>query len=388
MSWGFVGAAAVSAVGSYVSSRNQGSSSPTVPPWIESRQQDLAGRTDELLERPSMTPEERIAGYDPAQEQAIEGLINYGQEGGVGHGLLQGVQGAAGGAGEGMDALRGIMGEDAIRNEGVNMDYVGSLIDNDVLGDQIQAATRDVERRFSEVDAPQSRLMQALSGGTGSTRGAIGDAILQRGAMDRAGDISAGMRGDAFEQALGLGGEQAFQNANLGATNQALRVGGAGTMISGGLQASALGQNIGLGNINAMMTGGGMNQAYDQALRDVEYQNWQRMYGDVEFASDIYNEMGPMYTGTETSSTQRNSTLPLALETGAAIMGRPGGFGAGADAFDFSEGGFFNSASDYMQPSDFGVDMDWLSGGGGGGGGGSPAYGPNFGAGYTYGGGT
>lgn len=326
-----------------------------LPAWLEGAPEDIKNRMMTLLDRPSISPEDRVAELDPLQQQGIEQLGGFGQEGGTGFDILQGLMGGAGGVEGGMAGLEGIMGQGPVEAQGIDMDYVRSLIDNDVLGEQIGAATRDTERRFSEVDAPQSRLMQALSGGTGSTRGAIGDAILQRGAMDRTADISGTMRGNAFAQALGLGGQRASQGGALELASRGQDIGAAGTMLQGGLASSGMAADVGMGNINAMIMGGGMNRSYEQALNDVEYQNWQRMYGDVAMGHGMFGEMTDIY-GTDVSKT-KSSMSPAAFGLGLAstLTGMPsfGGMGGGEDPFDFSEGGFFNPSSDYLSADSF-----------------------------------
>lgn len=325
-------------------SESETTQSVQMPEWLEGAPQEVKTRMMDLLSRPSISPEDRVAGLDPLQQQGIDQLAGYGAEGGVGNDMLNAIMGGVGGYGAGAEGLTGLMGEAAPQNQGIDMDYVNSLINNDVLGGQIDAATRDVERRFSEVDAPQSRLMQALSGGTGSTRGAIGDAILQRGAMDRTGDIAAMMRGGAFGQALGLGGQQAAQNAQLMAGNQGLRLGAGTNLMSGGLQGIGMGQDIGLQNIQALMSGGGMNRAFEQALNDVEFQNWNRAYGDVEMGNQIFGDMTDTY-GTRTSeNTQSDSMFSNLTSIASMFMGMPdlgSMMGGTEDAFDFSEGGFY-----------------------------------------------
>jgi hypothetical protein len=323
---------------------------PVVPDWLQVKQQDLATRTQGLLDRESLSPEQRVQELNPEQQAGIQQLIGYGDEGSTGGTLLNTLMGGSEGLTKGMDTFESVLGGADPQNEGIDMNYVNSLINNDVLGGQIDAATRDVERQFSEVDAPQSRMMQALSGGTGSTRGAIGDAILQRGAMDRTGDIAGSMRGRAFGQALGLGGQQASQNASLAGQTRGQNIGIATNMSRIGLDSAQMGNSIGLGNINALMQGGGMNQAYEQALNDVEYENWQRMYGDLEQAGNTYSQLGAQYTGVQgnSSSTSRPNYGEAAM-AGASTLGSglndvfdSWGGGGNDDAFNFDDGGFYN----------------------------------------------
>jgi hypothetical protein len=327
-----------------------------VPDWLKDAAPDVKDRMMNLLERESLTPEQRVAELDPAQQQGIDQMIGYGQEGGTGKDILNSIMGGIGGYEEGQGRLGELANMDTPQNQGVDMDYVGGLIDNDVLGGQIDAATRDVERRFSEVDAPASRMQQALSGGTGSTRGAIGDAILQRGAEDRTGDIAGSMRGNAFAQALGLGGQRAAQNPALELQGMSMQGNMASNLSSLGLEGAGMGQKIGIQNMGLMMQGGGMNRAYEQALNDIEYQNWKRAYGDVEMANNIFNDQATTYGTKKTTQTSTPSAFEIGTSLASTFMGMPsmGGGGAG--------GGSFSSAGDFIDEDqwDFGIYMDIL----------------------------
>ena len=331
-----------------------------MPSWLEGAPQEVKNRTMDLLTRESLSPEQRVAELDPAQQNAISQMIGWGGPGGGGSDILQSIMGGIGGYEQGQNILGDLATRDIPQNMGIDMDYVNSLINNDVLGDQIQAATRDVERRFSEVDAPMSRLNQALSGGTGSTRGAIGDALLQRGAEDRAGDIAAGMRGQAFGQALGLGGQRAAQNPALELQGMATQGAMGGNLARLGLTGSQLGQNIGLQNIGLLNQGGGMNRAYEQALRNVEYQNWQRQYGDVELASGIFNEQADVYGKHKTKQTSKPSPFSIGTAMASTAMGMPPLNFGDPGSFDFSQGGFFNPSSDYLNPGNVPLNLDLL----------------------------
>lgn len=358
MSWGMVGAAGVSVAGSMLSkdSTSGVASAPVTPEWLKGAPEEVKNRMMDLMDRESLSPEQRVAGIDPAQQEAINAMIGWGKEGGTGFDIMQSLQPSLGAYGEGFDTLSGVAGEATPQNMGVNMDNVMSYINNDVLEGQIDAAGRDVTRQFYEVDAPRSRMAQALSGNTGSTRGAIGDAILQRGTEDRLGDISGSMRGSAYNTALGIGANEAAQNASLGLGSQQLRMNAGRSLMTGGMQGTQMMSNVGRNNLQLEMEGGGMQRDYDQALRDIEYQNWQREYGDVEMANDIFNSQMNAFGGTQQTGTSAPSDLEVGAGIGSIIAGMPswGGDDGGNQGFD-PQG---------MVPweDDFFDDMDWSTG--------------------------
>jgi len=326
------------------SSKNTTKSSLEIPEWMQGMPEGIANQVMELMGRENLTPEQRVAGFDPAQETGINQMINFGSESGPGGQLLSQFMSGSESMGQGFDILTAL-GLDPSKNEGINMENVMSYIDNDILGGQIDAASRDVVRNFSEVDAPRSRMMQALSGGTGSTRGAIGDAILQRGAEDRVGDISSMMRGDAFRTALGLGANEASQNAALDFNS---RMGAGSSLMTGGMNAGTLANSIGLSNINTMMAGGGMNQAMEQALKNIDQENLMLDWMKTQQASGIINPMAGQFGTKKQTTKSKPSIAQLGLSAASAFMGMPGGgFGGGGGG----PSGFFNSSSNFLDPT-------------------------------------
>ncbi len=360
MSWGMVGAAGVTAASSLLSKKSGagGSAAPVTPDWLKGAPQDVQNRMKDLLNRESLTPEQRVAAMDPNQLEGINDMFAWGNEGGAGSDIMQSMMGGTDMYGTGMDFMSGALGEDAAQNQGINMENVMSYINNDVLEGQIDAAGRDITRGFYEIDAPRSRMAQALSGNTGSTRGGIGDAILERGAMDRYGDMSGAMRGRAYGQALGIGANEAAQNAALMAGNQQMRVQGGGMLAGQGMRGMQGAYDVGRGNIGMQMKGGGMLRDYEQDLRDVEYQNWQRMYGDVEMANEITNSQMEAFGGAERSGYSEPSDMAIGANVGSALLGADwSGFGGGGDSQGFDPAG--------MNPIDT-TDWDWTNTGWGG----------------------
>jgi hypothetical protein len=92
---------------------------------------------------------------------------------------------------------------------------VGNYINNDVLQGQIDAASRDITRNLQQNTLPSIQSQAAGAGSSGSSR--IGN--LMGTAMGMAnesiGDISASMRGNAFNQGLGIEANRAGQNAGF-----------------------------------------------------------------------------------------------------------------------------------------------------------------------------
>jgi hypothetical protein len=103
----------------------------------------------------------------------------------------------------------------AANNAGFDINNVGNYINNDVLQGQIDAASRDITRNLQQNTLPSIQSQAAGAGSSGSSR--IGN--LMGTAMGMAnesiGDISANMRGNAFNQGLGIEANRAGQNAGF-----------------------------------------------------------------------------------------------------------------------------------------------------------------------------
>lgn len=144
-------------------------------------------------------------------------------------------------------------GMNAATNAGFNQNNLNNYINNDVLQGQINAATQDINRNLNENQLTASAANAAASGNSGSSRRAVMDAIATRGADDRSADVAANMRGNAYNQALGIEAGRASQNAGYQqAANQA----------NAGFQQGANQANAGFQQ-DAMRTNAGFNQQSD-----------------------------------------------------------------------------------------------------------------------------
>lgn len=178
-----------------------------------------------------LTPQQQVAPLTPLQQQGIGQLASYGT------------------TGPGGDILNFTAGQ---LGQGLNLNEVAGYADNPYMDSMITAALRDPSRALLENTLPGMELGQAFSGNLGSTRGDLAEAVAIRGFEDRAADIAAGMRGGAYQTGLGAALATRGQDAQM----------------------AQLANAIGLGNIDALMYGGGMQQDYQQALRNAAMGNW------------------------------------------------------------------------------------------------------------------
>lgn len=317
-----------------------------LPGYMQGLAPQMTSMMSGLLGQDYLSPDQLVAQFSPWQQAAMSSQFDAGGNQAMMANALYGpaMQGLAG-FGVGQQALGGILGQGAMQNQGVNMDYVGGLIDNDVLQSQIDAATRDPYRQLTEQQLPAAGLAAAASGNTGSTRRGVGEAILQRGYEDRAADIGGQMRGQAYSQALGLGGQQASQNAMLGAQFQGLGANiGQQLMQGGAMGANLMGAGQGMQNlgINQQMLAGGMQTGRDQALLDAGLQGFMFPYQQLQMLNPLANQNAQTYgTQVQESSSDPgwgNTVLGAGLGlAGTAMMGgwNPmAGMGGGGSGFD------------------------------------------------------
>jgi hypothetical protein len=159
-----------------------------------------------------LTPEQ-IAGLDAVLEFAggrgadiATGMSDAGMD------LLGGVEGDMGLARGAYGDLLSLAESAPIESGRVDLDYASSIAQNPYLDEMIDASLRDASRNFSENVLPGVALSSAASGNLGSSRRGAYEAIAQRGEMDRAADVAAGMRYDAYRTGLGLAENEVGRN--------------------------------------------------------------------------------------------------------------------------------------------------------------------------------
>lgn len=218
------------------------------------------------------SPSNFVAQFNPEQLNIFQKMIGYG----TGNDQLAGNTAAAGqaltntGVGATQGALSGL--EDFKPTGGVdtNIAEAGKYAANPQMDAMVTAAMRDSTRAVNEEALPAIARNAAATGNLSSSKRAISEGILQRGLADRTADVSAALRGDAYQKGIATAesGRQFDNNAALEALQQrgALGLSAAGAGV--GANGAAIDQMGGLFDI-ANAGAGGM-QAADQAKLDNE----------------------------------------------------------------------------------------------------------------------
>ena len=187
---------------------------------------------------------------------------------------LQGLQGMAGnqqqvqdimgqgvGAlGEAQDLYRQLAGGGMNISDADVLSGAGQYMDSDLLNQQIEAATRGDVRNLTENLLPSIDRGAIASGNLGSSRAGVAQGIATRGTQDRIADVSAQMRGNAYQDALNR------SYANLAGNRQAQLGGIGGLGTSGQNMLGAAGQitDIGMGALEPYLKGGQLGQLLQQ----------------------------------------------------------------------------------------------------------------------------
>lgn len=240
---------------------------------------------------------------------------------GSGNSNIPGSSAAAGGALTGAGAsgaAGGLYGLANFQNGGgtqSNIDAANAYANNPAISGQVTAAMRDATNQANESTIPGINQQAAGSGNINSNRPQIAQGIVQRGLDNKAADISANLRGNAYTTGLGLA-EQNSEANNTNALSALLgRVSGGTAAANAGVNANsgAVGQQGGLYDIaNAGISG--QNTASQADLTNqgqaFNFQTNSPFQGLQNFYNLIgANSWGGSSTGTSNSTTTKNPSI-------------------------------------------------------------------------------
>lgn len=206
-----------------------------------------------------------------------------------------------------------------------NIAAATAYANNPAINGMIDAASRDVTRNLYEGQIPGIDRAASAGGNINSSRAGVAQGIAMRGAQDMIGDISANIRGDAYNRGLALA--EGARGTNLSAMGQS--AGLYGDSLNTGLNALTSGNNLSLGNYGAAIDASKMFQQDRQGQLDADYMRWQ---GEDTRATDLlsryYGIVGANNWGGTQTTTDKNSgnifgKLVGAASTAASIFSDP-----------------------------------------------------------------
>lgn len=323
MAWAAVSAAGVGVVGGMLANKG-GSQTASSDPWGPQQQYLQHGfgqAKDALQQAQDMGPYTGAftAGLNPYQSQGYNTVANFAQNQGlpsaqnmvgVGNGML--------GLGSQFGANAGAIFNKASQDPTQQViSNAGQYASNPYLDSQITAATRDVSRNLNEQQLPALDMAAAGSGNMNSSRTGVAEALMKRGADDRVADISANMRGNAYQSGLGM----AQQQYNAGMSQM---MGANGQLLQGGqFGADALGNgiNMGYGAGDAMArAGAGFQQQAQSEINGARDQHQYLQNNNLDLLGKYMGIINGNYGGNTTTTTSGN-------QMAGAMAGAMGGLG-------------------------------------------------------------
>jgi hypothetical protein len=219
------------------------------------------------------------------------------------------------------DSIAGLFGLAQSDLAGDHLGTAQRYAQNPYIGDMVQAAMRDSTRAYTEGFKPQQARAAAISGNNNSTRGEISRGIAERGLQEKALDISAGMRGDAFNQ--GLSHAQQDTATRMGAFSNIGSL--SGDAAKTGLFGLASGVDMGgkLADIGSSGATGlyGLNQLpIDNALAKYDFSKTDPFTA----LNQYYNIVGANNWGSQGSEFKKTKEDPSTMSTVGSVVGMLG----------------------------------------------------------------
>jgi hypothetical protein len=199
-----------------------------------------------------------------------------------------------------------------------------ALGDNPHISGMVDAAMRDANRTAREVTLPGITQSASLSGNVNNSRRGLAEGVVQRGLAEKAGDISANLRGAAYDKGLDLSSSNMAQKlqALLGAGN----LGGSLAQTGAGVQSSGIADLAALFGIET--AGGAGLQAANQAQLDEGLAEFGSATSSPFAALKEYMSIiGSNNWGAE--GTSEKTSTPSALSAIGGLLGAAGSFGTG-----------------------------------------------------------
>jgi hypothetical protein len=291
--------------------------------------------------------------YAPINDTIKSGLnstTDLSQLGSMYPGLIYGQAGGMLGAGSDFyDAAKGLSGFSAGDPTQQVLQNGAAYANNPYMDDMVRAASRDVTRNLNENVLPGIDRAAVGSGNVNSTRAGIAAGIAQRGAQDQIGDISAALRGSAYDSGLNRANGDYWNGVNTDLSAKTAGASAFGSVFGSGLQSLLSGQQFGFNNADATTRAGQVEQADQQGQDNAAHQQWT---GQDQRATDLLNRYwGIVGSGNWGGTTNTQTTGGGG--TAGAIQGSMGGLAGGLGLFN-SFGSLFGGGGNAASGFNFG----------------------------------
>jgi hypothetical protein len=307
--------------------QSKGKSKSETEPWQlqENYLEDIFGQAKDVYGnvKDNHYDGDFVAGFNPDQLQQFNSMLDYARNSPIAS-MLLGQGGSLGSLGQ-SGIASGMAGLQGYQPSGTTQGMIndaGQLSDNPYMSGMVDSAMRDARRATYEGQLPANARAAALSGNTNSSKRQVSDAIAERGLADRTADVSAGLRGQAYQQGLGLSQNQSqFNDQSKLQANQLL-----GSL---GLDASKTGMTGLLGSLGAQGDLFGMGNEGGAGLRDADQAGIDNELAKYTFGQsdpwsalmNYYNIIGNRSWGSETTGKQTGTTTGTTSASPASAIG-------------------------------------------------------------------
>lgn len=332
MPWAAAAVAGGAVLGGIAGSQGkQASSTEVSAPWTAQQPYltDVFSKAQDTYNQRSAQPfytGELYARMNPTQQAAINSGVGFAN--GTGAALASGVSGSATGAlgasaqfGHNAGALFSRASADPTQS---TMSAASQYASSPYADGMVDAATRDVSRTLNQDTLPQNNLDAAGTGNMNSSRAGVIDAQARRDAGDRVADISAGIRGDLYNNGLQLAESQRQTGLSAGLSANAQL----GQQADYGLNAAQVGSSLGYGAADAALGYGGALQSDQQNQDNADFTRYQ---GNDQRKQDLLSQYMTLIQGKYGGTVDKNSTQGGGL--GGALQGVIGGASLGGGLY-------------------------------------------------------
>ncbi|MBB3692449.1 hypothetical protein [Sphingomonas sp. BK580] len=226
-------------------------------------------------------------------------------------------------AGSTLDQFAAMAGQDPTQ---ANIAAATAYANNPAIQGMIDANARDVTRNLSESILPGIDRAASATGNINSSRAGVASGIAQRGAADRIGDISAQIRGDAYDRGLSLA--QSDRSTNLSALGQAAS--SYGNLASFGVDALGKSNDAAYGAFDAIKGADAADQADRQGQLTADFQKWQ---GQDSRATDLLDRYAKIVAGNQWGQSGTSSGTTKSTQSGSILSQLAGAAAAGASIY-------------------------------------------------------
>lgn len=221
------------------------------------------------------------------------------------------------------DQFAAMAGQDPTQ---ANITAATAYANNPAIAGMIGANSRDVTRNLSESVLPSIDRAASATGNINSSRAGVASGIAQRGAADRIGDISAQIRGDAYDRGLTLA--QNDRSTNLSALSQAAS--SYGNLASFGVDALGKSSSAAYGAFDAINGANSAEQADRQGGLTADFSKWQ---GEDSRATDLLDRYAKIVAGGQWGQSGTSSGITKSTQAGSILGQLAGLASAGASIY-------------------------------------------------------